>query len=268
MGCVGGLRRGQCDGVGRVECLDTSLVVTVERRGTATRKAELVILRISEPHPDSVQVHADAFAIHQCRRERLLHDQTEFGVAGALAVRAEVADILSCAKWRPRLFQQKDRVVTVGRDVAGLDVEVVETPRVRRERHVHLHVRVWHALSKLLGRRRQLQVNSVSGSGDLLEVVVDLSRVLVISVPSGPAGGRGAKYSRCRGGNGKDGGGADQQSIVNTHGVFSFMEGAGCAACCTRISRSRPAWWRRISRRITNLAVLAKPKRRWRVVLL
>src|SRR6266516_3831239 len=222
MGCVGGLRRGQCDGVGRVECLDTSLVVTVERRGTATRKAELVILRISEPHPDSVQVDADAFAIHQCRRERFLHDQTEFSVAGALAVRAEIADILSCAKWRPRLFQQKDRVVTVGRDVAGLDIEVV----------------------------------------------VDLSRVLVISVPSGPAGGRGAKCSRCRGGNGKDGGGADQQSIVNTHGVFSFMEGAGCKACCTRVSWSRAAWWRRTSRRITNLAVLAKPKRRWRVVLL
>src|SRR5882672_11400267 len=102
------LRRRECDGVGRVERLDARLVVTVEWRGAATRKAELVILRIGEPHPDSVQVDASAPAVDQCRRKGFLDDQAEFGMAVPLAVGAEVADVFSSSERCAGLLQQKD----------------------------------------------------------------------------------------------------------------------------------------------------------------
>jgi hypothetical protein len=62
---------------------------------------------IGETTCNTVQVDANPIAIDDGRRERFLDDQMEFGMAVALGVGAEVADVLSCAERRSGLLNRK-----------------------------------------------------------------------------------------------------------------------------------------------------------------
>ena len=81
-----------------------------------------------------------------------MDDQVELGVAIALVVGAQVADVLGSAERRAGLLQQQDGVIAVWRDVTSADVEDVKAFLVGRKFDVDVHVRVRHARGELCRR--------------------------------------------------------------------------------------------------------------------